>query len=91
MTSHGQYGTEDAAHANGASHAVPPRFALALLIMSTLALADTMPRLTSERSLESIIRSQEYVPSACGADAVARAQREIELNEARRETPTAIS
>jgi len=91
MTSHGQYGTEGAAHAINASYAVPPRLGLALLIMATLALVDTMPRLTLERSLESIPRSQEYVPSACGADAIARAQREIELNRVRRETPTAIS
>lgn len=90
MTSHGQYAVEDAGHATGTSPAVPTRLALALLITATLALVDTMPRLTSERSLDSIIRSQQYVPSACGADAVARAQREIESSRARRDTPTAI-
>jgi len=91
MTTHGQYGMEDAVPAIEPSHAVPARFAVTLLILATLTFMDTTPRLTSERSLDSIFRSQEYVPSACGADAVARAQREIESNRARRDAPTAIS
>ncbi len=91
MILQGQYEIRNAEHTDEIYQDASARYAVALLILTTLTFVDATPRLTAERAIDLKRQSREYVPSACGADAVARAQREIESNRARRDTPTAIS
>ncbi len=62
----------------------PARIAAAIVILTALTLADATP-LRELNALE----QPRTVPSACGADAVARAQREVD--RLRLPSPTAFS
>ena len=91
MILRGQYEIRNADHTAEIYQGAAARYAVALLILTTLTFIDATPRLTAERAIDLKRQSQEYVPSACGAEAVARAQRQIESDTARQERATAIS
>ncbi|MBA2548568.1 MAG: hypothetical protein H0V16_08950 [Burkholderiaceae bacterium] len=90
MILQGQYEIRNAEHTDEIYQGASARYAVALLILTTLTFIDATPRLTAERAIDLKRQSQEYVPSACGAEAVARAQKQIS-NTARQESATAIS
>lgn len=66
----------------------PVRAAAAIVILVSLTFLDATPRLAHDAD-DAQPRTEQFVPSACGADAVARAQREV--NRSREAGPTAFS
>ena len=72
MTSQWQVEIEDAGQVAQTSRGFPARVAAAIVIAAVLVLVDASPQITPEAE-----RAEQDRPSACGADAVARAQREL--------------
>ena len=73
MASQWQIGTDDAGQRAIAPRGFPARIAAAIVIVAALILVDASPQMARESE-----RTQQDGPSACGAEAVARAQRALD-------------
>ena len=72
MTSQWQVEIDDDGRVAQMSRGFPARIAAAIVMVAVLVLVDESPQMTPEAE-----RTERDRPSACGADAVARAQREL--------------
>jgi hypothetical protein len=77
MTSQWQLKIDDTEHPTETSHGFPARIAAAIAILAALTFVDATPQLILGPSPTEQPRSERTMPSACGAEAVARAQREL--------------
>ncbi len=59
------------------------------LILVALTFVDATPRMALDAEFTEQPRTEQRAPSACGAEAVARAQREV--NRSRQPSPSAFS
>ena len=84
MTSQWQVELDDAGRQTATSRGFPARLAAAIAILAVLALVDATPHLALDAEF-----TEQRAPSACGAEAVARAQREV--NRSRQPSPNALS
>jgi hypothetical protein len=84
-----QLESDDAGRRMETSRGFPTRIAAAIVILATLTLVDATPRLALDAEFTEQPHTQQSAPSACGAEAVARAQREVKRN--RQASPTALS
>ena len=84
MTSQWQVELDDAGRQTEASRGLPARPVAALLILVALTFIDATPHLALDAEF-----TEQRAPSACGAEAVARAQREV--NRSRQPSPNALS
>ena len=75
MTLQGQY-EHDHGLGRESSHGFPTRAAAALVILVALSLIEATPGTALEPAIKQS-RYEQSAPSACGAEAVARAQREV--------------
>ena len=89
MTSQWQVELDDAGRQTEASRGFPARIAAAIVILVALMFVDATPRLALDSEPSERSRTEQSTPSACGAEAVARAQREV--NRSRPPSPTALS
>ena len=89
MTSQWQVELDDARRQTETSRGFPARPAAAIVILVALTLVDTTPRVALDAEFTGQPRTEQHAPSACGAEAVARAQREV--NRSRRPSPSALS
>jgi len=81
-----QENNDDAVRATETPIGFPTRGAAAIVTLVALTFLDATPRVTIDDAQP---RTEQFVPSACGADAVARAQREV--NRSREPGPTALT
>ena len=89
MTSQWPYeNNDDAMRASQTPHGFPTRVAAAVVTLVALTFLDATPHLGVDAG-QAQPRAEQYVPSACGAEAVARAQREV--NRSREHDLTAIT
>ena len=77
MTSQGQIEIGDAGRPAETSRGFPARIAAAVVILAALTFMDATPQMASGSEPIEPPRSERTMPSACGAEAVARAQREV--------------
>jgi len=89
MTSQWQVELDDAGRQTATSRGFPARLAAAIAILAVLALVDTTPHLALDAEFTEQRSTEQRAPSACGAEAVARAQREV--NRGRQPSPSALS
>lgn len=89
MTSQWQVELDDAGRQTETSRGLPARPAAALLVLVALTLVDATPRMALDAEFIEQPRTEQPAPSACGAEAVARAQREV--NRTRQPSPSALS
>jgi hypothetical protein len=89
MTSQWQVEFDDAGRQTGTSPGFPARLAAAIVMLVALTLVDATPRIALDAEFTEQPRTEQPAPSACGAEAVARAQREV--NRSRQPSPTALS
>jgi len=89
MTSQWQVELDDAGRQTETSRGLPARPAAALLILVALTFIDATPRMALDAEFIEQPRTEQRAPSACGAEAVARAQREV--NRGRQPSPSALS
>ena len=87
MTS--QWQVEDAGRQTETSRGLPARPVAALLIFVALTFIDATPRMALDAEFTEQPRTEQPAPSACGAEAVARAQREV--NRSRQPSPSTFS
>jgi len=73
MTSQWQVEIDDAGQCAQTPRGFPARIAAAIVIVAALVLVDASPQMAPESE-----RIEQERPSACGAEAVARAQRELD-------------
>ena len=73
MTSQWPVEIDDAEQQAETPHGFPARIAAAIVIVAALMLVDASPPMAPEAE-----RTEQDRPSACGAEAVARAQRELD-------------
>ena len=76
MTSHWQ-AEFDEGRQTETSRGFPARLAAAIVILATLTFVDAMPQMAPRSEQAEPPRTERAMPSACGAEAVARAQREV--------------
>lgn len=89
MTSQWPYeSNDDAVHARQTPLGFPTRMGAAIVTLVALTFLDATPHLGLDAG-QAQPRAEQYVPSACGAEAVARAQREV--NRSREHDLTAIT
>ena len=89
MTSQWQVELDDAGRQTETSRGFPARLAAAIIILVALMVIDATPRMALDAELIEQPRTEQHAPSACGAEAVARAQREV--NRSRPPSPSALS
>ena len=89
MTSQWQVEFDDAGRHTETSRGFPVRPAAAIVILVALTLVDGTPRMALDAEFTEQPRTEQRAPSACGAEAVARAQREV--NRSRQPSPSALS
>ena len=77
MTSQGQFEIDDAGTQTATSRGFPARIAAAIAILATLTLVDATPQMALRSEPAAQPPTERTLPSACGAEAVARAQREV--------------
>ena len=77
MTSQWQLENDDAEHLTKTSGGFPARIAAAIAILVALTFVDATPQLILGSTPTEQARADRTMPSACGAEAVARAQREV--------------
>jgi hypothetical protein len=77
MTSQWQLEIDDAGQPTETSRGFPARIAAAIAILAALTLADATPQMALSSEPAAQPRTERTMPSACGAEAVARAQREV--------------
>ncbi len=73
MTSQWQVEIDDAGQRAETPRGFPARIAAAIVIAAALMLVDASPQMVPDSE-----RTEQDRPSACGAEAVARAQRELD-------------
>ena len=76
MTSH-WHAEFDEERQTETSRGFPARLAAAIAILAALTLVDSTPQMAPRSERAEPPRSERAMPSACGAEAVARAQREV--------------
>ena len=89
MTSQWQVEFDDAGRPTETSCGFPARIAAAIAILVALTLVDATPRIALDAEFTEQPRTEQSAPSACGAEAVARAQREV--NRSRPPSPSSFS
>ena len=89
MTSQWQVELDEAGRQTETSRGLPARPVAALLILVALTFMDATPRMALDAEFTGQPRTEQGAPSACGAEAVARAQREV--NRGRQPSPSALS
>jgi cell division protein ZapA (FtsZ GTPase activity inhibitor) len=89
MTSQWQVELDDAWRQTETSRGFPARPAAAIVILVALMVIDATPRMALDAEFIEQPRTEQRAPSACGAEAVARAQREV--NRTRQPSPSAFS
>ena len=67
----------DEAQQTQVAYGFPARLAVGIVILATLTLVDATPQMTLHSEPAEPARAERPMPSACGAEAVARAQREV--------------
>ena len=72
MTSQWQVEIDDAGQRAETPRGFPARIAAAIVIVAALMLVDASPQIAPDSE-----GTEQHRPSACGAEAVARAQREL--------------
>lgn len=77
MTSQWQLEIDDAGTQTATSRGFPARIATAIAILATLTLVDAAPQMALRSEPAAQPPTERTIPSACGAEAVARAQREV--------------
>lgn len=81
---------DEAGRAIETSHGFPTRMAAAIVILAAAAFADTTPLMPMDAGFVQRARGEQQAPSACGAEAVARA-REIDQSRQRQRGATDFS
>jgi hypothetical protein len=76
MTSQWQLNTDDTGRPTETSRGLE-RIASAIAILAALTFVDATPQLVLGSRPSEPLRAERAMPSACGAEAVARAQREV--------------
>jgi uncharacterized membrane protein YdfJ with MMPL/SSD domain len=89
MTSQWQVELDEAGRQTETSRGLPARPVAALLILVALTFMDATPHLALDAEFTGQPGTEQRAPSACGAEAVARAQREV--NRGRQPSPSALS
>ncbi len=77
MTSQWQLTTDDTGQQAETSRGFPARIAAAIGILAALTFVDATPQMASRSEPAAQPRTERPMPSACGAEAVARAQRKV--------------
>ena len=77
MTSQWQLEIDDAGRQTETSRGFPAHVAAAIAILAALTFADVTPQMALGPEPAALPRTERTMPSACGAEAVARAQREV--------------
>ena len=77
MTSQWQLEIDDTEQPTETSRGFPARIAAAIAILAALTFVDATPQLILGPSAMEQPLAERTMPSACGAEAVARAQREV--------------
>ena len=78
MTSQWQFGRiDDTEQQTATSRGFPARIAAAIAILAALTFVDATPQVALRSESAAQPRTERPMPSACGAEAVARAQREV--------------
>ena len=77
MTSQWQVELDDAGRRTETSRGFPARIAAAIAILAAVTFADATPQIGLRPEPAAQPRTERTMPSACGAEAVARAQREV--------------
>lgn len=77
MTSQWQFEIDDAGQPTETSRGFPARIAAAIAILAALTFADATPQMGRSSEPAAQPNTERTMPSACGAEAVARAQREV--------------
>ena len=77
MHSQWQFEIDDAETQTATSRGFPARIAAAIVILAVLTLVNAAPQIASRSEPGAQPPSERTMPSACGAEAVARAQREV--------------
>ncbi len=77
MTSQWQLEIDDTEQPTKTSRGFPARIAAAIAILAALTFVDATPQLILGPSATEQPWAERTMPSACGAEAVARAQREV--------------
>ena len=77
MTSHWQLEIDDAGRPMATSCGFPSRLAAAVAILAALTFVDATPHMGLRSEASERPSAERAMPSACGAEAVARAQREV--------------
>ena len=77
MTSQWQFEIDDTEQQTETSRGFPARIAAAIAILAALTFVDAAPQMALHPESAAQPRSERSMPSACGAEAVARARREV--------------
>ena len=77
MTSQWQLKIDDTGRPTETSRGFPARIAAAIAILAALTLVDAAPQMVLDSGPSEPLRVERTMPSACGAEAVARARREV--------------
>ncbi len=77
MTSRWPLEIDDAERQTETSRGLPARISAAIAIFAALTFVDATPQITLGSGTTEQPRAERTMPSACGAEAVARAQREV--------------
>ena len=77
MTSQWQLEIDDTGRQAETSRGFPARIAAAIAILAALTFVDATPQMTLGSGTREQPNPERTMPSACGAEAVARAQREL--------------
>ncbi len=77
MTSQWQLEIDDTEQQTATSRGFPARIAAAIAILAALTFVDATPQVATRSEPAVQPRIERTMPSACGAEAVARAQREV--------------
>lgn len=77
MSSRRQCEIDDAGTQTATSRGFPARIAAAIAILAALTLVNAAPQMALRSEPTALPPTERTMPSACGAEAVARAQREV--------------
>ena len=77
MASQWQFEINDTEQQTETPRGFPARIAAAIVILAALTLVDATPQMALRSEPAAQPRTERTMPSACGAEAVARAQREV--------------
>ncbi|MEP6609633.1 MAG: hypothetical protein ABJA83_13265 [Burkholderiaceae bacterium] len=94
MISHGRFeSVHPAGRTPARPHTFPTHFAAALAVLVALTSIDATPRMMLELVGDTQLRIDHYMPSACGAEALARdrARRESDSKSVKQEAATELS